>query len=49
MSAVLSSEGGAAGALPATGSGPFSMLLALIGLISVGVGAVFRRLGRRAA
>jgi len=49
MSAVLSSEGSAGGVLPVTGSGPFSMLLALIGLISVGIGSVLRRISGRAS
>lgn len=32
--------------LPVTGSGPFTMIVGLIGLIAAGVGALTRRIAR---
>jgi len=46
MGAVLGADG-AGTVLPVTGSGPFSMLLALIGSVSVLFGAIARRFGHR--
>lgn len=46
MSAVLGAEGSAS-TLPVTGSGPFSILVALIGVISVAFGGLLRRIGSR--
>lgn len=46
MSSVLSSEVGIA-PLPVTGAGPFSMLIGIIGVASVGVGALLARVARR--
>jgi hypothetical protein len=37
----------AASSLPVTGSGPFTMALGLIGLASIAVGAVLKRLSLR--
>ncbi len=44
MSTGVGSE---AGMLPVTGSGPFTMLLALIGVALAATGGLFRRMARR--
>lgn len=46
MGAVAGSFGDA---LPVTGTGPFSMLLAVIGVVSVVVGGLLRRVGLRSS
>lgn len=45
MSTALSD----AGALPATGSGPFTFVLGVVGIVAVAVGALLRRVARRPA
>lgn len=47
MSAVLGSESPTGGVLPVTGAGPFSLTVALLGLVSIGIGAAMRRIARR--
>lgn len=46
MSVALGTEVGA-GALPLTGSGPFSVLIGLLGVSAVGIGALLTRVAQR--
>jgi hypothetical protein len=46
MSSVLSTEVGAA-PLPVTGAGPFSILIGIVGIASVGFGALLTRIARK--